>query len=248
VFEDPTLASNQVGQVAGAARAELIILGAELGLDIFAKRGQKARFGVDLSTGVGDFDVYGDVGIRFGDDFAVVNGDSLAALMATPQAPPDLPRLSGIKTQAVAGVSWARKYNDNDLFTVGAEYFYNQAGYSDRNLYPAHLAYAFLRPDLPMANFFYLGRHYGALSVSLPAPYSWNYTTFTLSTLGNLSDRSFVTRLDYAVTVLTHLTFQAFAGLHYGQEGGELRFRVSSSIINVPTPLVDLGVALRLKF
>ena len=36
--------------------------------------------------------------------------------------------LSGIKTQAVGGVNWSRKYNDNDLFTIGAEYFYNQPG------------------------------------------------------------------------------------------------------------------------
>ncbi|HVR62115.1 MAG TPA: hypothetical protein VMU50_09460, partial [Polyangia bacterium] len=234
--------------------------GAELGLDVFAKSGQRPRFGVDLSTGIGDFDVYGDAGLRFGNDFAVVNADSKSALVAagpaladpnTSQsavAALDVPRLTGFKGQFVGGASWSRKYNDNDILTIGAEYFYNQAGYSDRTLYPTHLAYQSLRPDLPLANFFYLGRHYGAVTVLLPAPYSWNYTTFALSTLGNLSDRSYVSRLDYSVTFLTHLTFQAFAALHYGQDGGELRFSFHGPPFNVPTPLIDLGVALRLKF
>ena len=84
------------------------------------------------------------------------------------------------------------------------------------------------------------------ISGPISVPSSSGSPTFTFSTLGNLSDRSYVSRLDYAVTFLTHLTFQAFAAVHYGQEGGELRFSLPS--FNVPTPLVDLGVALRLKF
>jgi hypothetical protein len=237
VFDDPNGATNKVSQVAVAARAELIILGAELGLDVFAKRHQKSRFGVDLSTGVGDFDVYADVGIRFGEDFVVATGDTTRPVA----------RLSGLKTQAVGGISWARKYNDNDLFTIGAEYFYNQPGYADRTLYDPLIAQAAMG-NAPV-NFFYLGRHYAALSLAFPAPYSWNYTTFALSVLGNLSDGSYVSRLDYSVTLLTHLTFQAFAALHFGQEGGELRFHYAlNGVTYVPTPLVDLGVALRLKF
>ena len=246
VFEDPTLPSSKAEQVAGAARAEFILLGAEVGLDVFAKKGQKARFGVDLSTGVGDFDIYADAGIHLGNDFygvpagTAVNPDGTGLPTAVP--------IAGVKTQLVAGASWSRKYNDNDLFTVGAEYFYNQLGYNDRHIYPALIAETIANPELPMATFFYLGRHYAALSLSLPAPYSWNYTTFTLSTLGNLSDGSYVSRLDYAVTFLTHLTFQAFVALHFGQEGGELRFHYVSPVATVPTPLVDVGVALRLKF
>ena len=47
-----------------------------------------------------------------------------------------------------------------------------------------------LTPLAEPATFFYLGRHYGAVFLSVPAPYSWDYTTFTLSTLGNFSDGS----------------------------------------------------------
>ena len=120
-----------------------------------------------------------------------------------------------------------------------------------------------------MLNFFYIGRHYAALFLSLPAPYSWNYTNFTLSTLANLSDMSFVSRVDYSVTLLTHLTLEAFVGVHYGTRGGEFRagFDIPGQIVNTsaavpPDPmamcgflpaqnfspiLLDLGVALRMK-
>ena len=74
-----------------------------------------------------------------------------------------------------------------------------------------------------------------------------------MSTLGNLSDQSFVTRLDYALTVLTHLRFEAFASVHYGRKEGEFRFGVDNLVIDGRTfslapNLLDLGLALRVNF
>jgi hypothetical protein len=276
VTEDPNEATQTLRQVAGAARAELVILGAEVGLDTFLKNGQKPRFGVDLSTGIWELDVYGDVGIRSGQDFCVVTH---AAPIAVPSGSPpgvvpqppsqgvcpatvpfnpgtpeallnqafmfNLAPLSGVKVQAVGGVNWSHKYNDNDMFTVGAEYFYNQPGYSDTTLYPGIL---FNSNNTPVLNFFYTGRQYGAVFASFPQPYSWNLTTFTLSTLGNLTDQSFISRLDYSYVLLTHISLEAFAGVHYGHTSGEFRFGIDlPGIAKVDPLLIDLGVALRLK-
>jgi hypothetical protein len=274
VVEDPNTASDTLQRVAGGARAEIVIAGAEIGLDALVKREQKPRVGIDFSTGIWDFDVYADIGIRSGQDFNVVEkvDPGFCALPGTDPNMPTVPvdalapqyavrPLSGIKTQAVAGINWSRKYNDNDLFTLGSEYFYNQPGYSDTSLYPGLLSN---QSGTPMLNFFYTGRHYAALFASFPAPYSWNYTTFTFSTLGNLSDMSFISRLDYSVTLLTHLTFEAFAGVHYGTRGGEFRIAIDIDPatgrdaagfctampavgFHQPPPVVDLGVALRMK-
>ena len=113
-----------------------------------------------------------------------------------------------------------------------------------------------------MLNFFYTGRHYAALFASLPAPYSWNYTTFTLSTLATSRTCRSCQRLDYSLTLLTHLTLEAFAGVHYGTREGEFRLgfdipaqsvlrpdgtcQIIGPIIQQPA-LLDLGVALRVK-
>jgi hypothetical protein len=278
VTEDPTDATASLTQVAAGGRAEIVILGAELGVDALFKRYQRPRAGIDLSTGIYDFDVYADVAIRAGDDFNVVYKlpqDQVPTCQppgTDPLTTPPIPettaatnygvtRLSGVKTQTVLGVNWSRKYNDNDMFTIGAEYFYNQPGYPDATLYPGLLSN---NTGVPQLNFFYTGRHYAALFASFPAPYSWNYTTFTLSTIGNLSDQSYVSRLDYSVTILTHLSVEAFAAVHYGYRSGEFRLGASFSeqtttdpnmpmnCLTIPATsfdplLLDLGVALRLK-
>jgi hypothetical protein len=272
VIEDALTATDTLRRVAGAARAEIVLGPAEIGLDAIVKRDQKPRFGIDFSAGIWELDVYADVGIRSGQDFRTVaevtpTTTETCTDPATGQPVPidplsshyEVRQLSGVKTQAVGGVTWTHKYNDNDLFTIGAEYFYNQPGIADPNLYPGLL---FNTSGQQMLNFFYIGRHYGALFMSLPAPYSWNRTTFTLSTLGNLSDASFVSRLDLSQTLLTHLTLEAFAGLHWGNSAGEFRggFNLPAQTVtdsngicvpigpqSFPPVLMDLGVALRMK-
>jgi len=279
VTEDPTDATASLTQVAAGGRAEIVILGAELGIDALFKRYQRPRAGIDLSTGLGDFDVYADVAIRAGEDFDVVTklpADQVPTCQPPGTDPATTPPiaettaaatfgvrpLSGVKTQTVVGANYSRKYNDNDMWTIGAEYFYNQPGYSDTSLYPGLLSN---NTGVPQLNFFYTGRHYAALFASFPAPYSWNYTTFTLSTIGNLTDRSFVSRLDYSLTVLTHLSFEAFAAVHFGSKSGEFRLGADFAAQTAADPnmpmnclptiqptsfdplLVDLGVALRLK-
>jgi hypothetical protein len=259
IAEDPDAPTPTLRQVAGAFRAEVVLAGVELGADTYLRRDHNPRYGFDLSTGIGDFDVYADIAVRPGDDFEHYFTDQNVVSGFT-----------GYETQAVGGVTYSRKYNDNDMWTVGGEYFYNHPGYTRASAYPQALQYVFDNltgpsPDptlqtnpLGALPFFYLGRQYAALYLSLPAPYSWNYTTFTLSTLGNLSDESFITRLDYSVTLLTHLSFEAFVGVHYGHLGGEFRLELPQGLANQIAaftgssalndyPAVDLGAALRIS-
>lgn len=240
IAEDPDAATPTLRQVAGAFRVEFILAGVEIGLDTYLRRDHKPRYGFDLSTGIGDFDVYADLAVRPGDDF--VHYDAAEAVVGV---------FSGYETQAVGGLTYSRKYNDNDVWTAGVEYFYNHPGYPSAAAENAALNYVVGPPlgNFAVLPFFYLGRQYAAAYLSFPAPYSWNYTTFTLSTLGNLSDRSFITRLDYSLTLLTHLSFEAFVGVHYGTGGGEFRFDVGTLLGSSAGdyPVVDLGAALRLK-
>ena len=130
--------------------------------------------------------------------------------------------------QAVAGAEIAIKYSDQDSLYFGMEYFYNDAGYKDDDLYAWLLFQGEFDP-------FYMGKHYAAAYVSLLYPGSWNNTIFTLSLLGNLSDQSYISRVDYRVRVLTYLDFNLYTACHFGRTG---EFRLSFDLPPLNTPVL----------
>jgi hypothetical protein len=260
-----------VARVAGAARAELTFGTTELALGVFARRGDLPKLAADVSTSLGDFDLYAEAALLDAGAVDRTRWDPEAVVPAalpppTWQTPDEASaeriaevvevvyptyRDRGYRAQIVAGTSYSLRYNDSDAVTLGAEYFYNQLGYENSDAYVG----LFLPRSVPLsgaASFFYIGRHYGALSAHLPAPFSWDLHSFSLTTLGNFSDRSFITRLDYAYTLLTHLTFEAFSSVRYGRSVGEFRFGVNSVdldgvSLSLPPRLLDLGIGLRLS-
>jgi hypothetical protein len=255
-----------LANVAGAARAEFVLDSTELGLGVFGRAHSRAKFAADLSAGLGDFDVYGELAVldqRASDrvgyapdamlpDAVTDPTSSLSVQDRITQAVDTLYPVyqrRGYRPQAVGGLTYSRKYHDNDVFTIGAEYFYNGFGYSNSDVYPGlSLPTRSLNDPAP---FFYVGQHYAALFATFPAPFKLDLHTFTLSTLGNLSDRSFISRLDYSLVLLTHLRFEAFFSVHYGRRSGEFRFGFEppsayrSFFPSLPAGLFDLGIALR---
>jgi hypothetical protein len=272
------ITENQYGTpslsaMAGAARAEFVLGANELGLGVFGRPHTHAKFAADLTMGVGDFDLYGELAVVNASDGDRVRHDADATL-PVPGMPPSwqspseagqalvqqtvdavypVYRDHGYRPQVAGGLSYARKYNDNDLLTINLEYFYNGLGYTNDSAYPG-LVFPHSETLKNPATFFYLGAHYAALTFSLPAPYKLDLHTFTLTTLANLSDQSFITRFDYAYTLLTHLRLEAYAALHYGRPTGEFRFALSTDQfsstlgkLHIPPSLLDLGVALRMS-
>jgi hypothetical protein len=247
---------RRMGGVGGGGRAELVLGPAELGLDALVQDGNRPRFGVDLSAGVWELDVYAEAALRHGTDaFRVRPAATLTGFEAF--------RPEGFTPSVVAGASWSRNYSDEDAFTVGVEWFHQESGYEDAELYPALLA-AEGAQSLPAAQRdalgvptgafftpFYLGRQYAGVFFLLPSPGRWNDTNVTLSALGNLSDRSAIARLDVSVLALTYLRVETFVQGHLGERGGEFRFAGTFAApglpepVVVPAPTVDFGVALR---
>jgi hypothetical protein len=112
--------------------------------------------------------------------------------------------------QISGGMEYAVKYSDEDAIYMGAEWFYNQAGQKETNALDLFTG---------KSQFFYSGRHYGAIFISLPNPGLWNNTTFAFSTVANLSDRSMLSRIDVIHRMLTFMTLQFYANVHYGRPG-----------------------------
>jgi hypothetical protein len=265
LLEDPRYgggsAAGKLAGVPAGGRAEIVLGTVELGADALAGKGARPRWGVDVSAGVGDFDLHAE---------AAFGAARARWRVVNPSADPLLGRYAlvqpeGPSPQVVAGGTWAHKYSDQDSVTVGAEYFFQDSGYTDPHVYPFLFFGApalgptgFARQDPSAFTSFHLGRHYAGAFVDLPSPGSWNDTTFTLSALGNLSDKSGVIRLDHSVLVLTYLRVETFVQGHVGAKGGEFRLGftydlpplaapLGISSIAVKAPVVDAGIALRVS-
>lgn len=271
VLESPSEATPSLSQVAGAGRAEFVFGTVELGLGLFGRRGESPRGAADLSFGVWDLDFYGEVALRDRAEVDRVRYDPNARLPPLPEVPSwqdptetALARLAGfvdarfptfrrrgVRAQAVGGVTYSIRYDDDDVLTLGGEYFYNGLGYTSSRAYMG-LLLPRAQPLENPATFFYLGRHYMALFLMLPSPFHLDLHTFTLSTLGNLSDESFISRLDYAYTLLTHVRLEVFVAVHYGSRPGEFRFGIDDLGLgggfSQPPSLLDVGLALRLEY
>jgi hypothetical protein len=143
---------GSVGQVGGAARAEVVLGGAELAADLVAQRGHKPRFGLDGSAAIWDLDLRGELALTSGRDaphWALTEGAD-----PTQAASWRLVELDRITPQLVLGVEWSHKYSDQDALVAGLEYFFNDAGYDSARVYPVLLAS--------------LARHAGRLHPLLP--------------------------------------------------------------------------------
>lgn len=244
--------SSTLGKVGGAARAEVVVNTFELGVDAVIQRGRRPRFGLDLSGALGPLDVYAEAALKTGSEgtrWRVVplpeGGDSLVRSVE------ELPSPSGLTPAITGGFSWTFAYADNHTATLGLEYFYNSLGYTDPSLYPWLIYQNAFQP-------FYVGKHYASVYLLFPAPWDKDHANFTLSNLGNLADLSFVSRLDYSVRVLTHLTLEAFIAGHYGNKTGEFRLQVDirpGLTINgiavpsvfLPASVFEMGVGARIS-
>jgi hypothetical protein len=266
--------SRTLGDLGVGARLEAVLGPAEVAAGFVAQGGHRPRFGFDGSVPVGDFDVHAEVALRQGRDaprWRLEPGADPADITGYVKD-----EWSRVTPAVVVGVDWSAKYSDEDAVLISAEYYYDDAGYGSAGIYPVLLASTlvptdasgrfrapclpFLEPTCaadPRSPFtpFYLGRQYAGLSVLLAAPGAWNDTTFNLSALANLSDGSGIVRLDHSVVLNTYLTLETYAAGHLGHEGGEFRFRldvppqppVTSTAVRLPTPVLDLGVALRVR-
>jgi hypothetical protein len=197
------------------------------------------KLGVDASWGLGLFDLRAEMAVvspvetnqmlyAYGHLDPVFTNASLAD---DPNFNPFALKVPSIKDRFNDGVRWYPQivlggdvqvpYNDQDSVVLGAEYFYNSLGYKNSSEMLPYLFFTGLYQPL------YTGQHYGALYASLPNPGDWNNTSFTVSVLGNLSDRSFIGRFNYSILLLTKLSLNAYVQNSFGSNG-EFHYSVNS--------------------
>ena len=215
--------ANRLDAVGGALRAEILVGQTEISVSGAFQKDQPLRLGADVSMGVGWLDLKGEVAVQHGVKTPFFRGPLIVAERLVPST---FSREDEWVLQATGGAELSIPIGEADSIVVGAEYFYNRAGYADEALYPWLI---YQRQWSPL----YVGRHYGGVYALVAAPGRWDDTTFLLSGLSNLSDGSALARLDYSVRVFRYLDLRAFGSVHLGSEG-ELRLRVDVD----PTTLV----------
>lgn len=232
-----------------AGRAEFVFGEAELAVSSLVKKDAPLRFGADMSAGVWLFDVRAEGTLQRGLGRRLFEGD----LDFTEGVfPTEVDTDDEWYFQGVLGADISLKYSDVDNVVFGGEYFFNQAGYKNADLYPWLFINNAFAP-------LYTGQHYAAVFAAAAGPRAWNLQdlSLTLSTLGNLSDLSFLTRVDFQVRILQYLTWNVFTTVHYGNVG---EFHIGIDIPPVPAipplaegftlenEMIDVGTALRMVF
>jgi hypothetical protein len=242
---------DQLGKVGGAVRAEVVLGSLEVAAEVVVRSGTLPRLGLEATWAVWEIDFYGNASLGRGTPNGLPQWNMLTPpdWQATPPNPGTYEGYQpGFAPQVTAGASWTWKYDDLHTLTVGAEYFYNSLGYADPAIYPWLIVNTQYDP-------FYVGRNQVGLYVLLPKPFKWYDTTFIFSTLANLTDSTFISRVDYSVLLLTYLRLEAYASVHYGMVGGAYRFAIDvpaappylNEPVNIPPPVADFGVALRVS-
>jgi len=228
-------------ELGGAVRVEQVVGLTELALTAATGPTVPVRLGAELSTALWLFDLRAEAAVRHGDTSTWWEGDLDYDTLTFPT---ERDRSEDWIPQVVAGFDLPIKIADQNSLTVGAEVFWNDAGYDDAELYPW---LAFNGGFTP----FYLGRLYGGAYVYLPGAGRLSDHSVTGSWLGNLSDGSHVVRADYRVNVLTRLQLSASVNGHLG-EPGEFRLAVDPipGVLpdGIPAPVVDVQVGALLSF
>lgn len=236
--------ARRLDEVGGAVRAEWFYKATEVSLSTYLQKDAPLRFGGDLSTALGPFDVRVEGALTKGTIRPYYEGELDPDNLVFPQ---EVDRADEWIPQVDVNTEFSVKYNDEDTVSFGLEYFYNGAGYDDPDIYP----WLILNNAFQV---FYLGRHYGVGYVRLANPGNIDDMSFTGSVLSNLSDKSAAARLDWRWTALTYLTLNVWGQGHFGQTG-ELRFGLDlppmtglPDGLKVNRPMVDAGLGAQVSF
>lgn len=239
--------AQALDQIGGAVRAEWAFGQSEITTSAAFRKDQAERLGADLSSGLGPFDIHLEGAALHGVTEPLWTG---TLDLDTLTVPTETERPQDWQLQVVAGIELTLRIGADDTVVVGVEGFHNGLGYEDASLYEWLLLQGQFVP-------LYLGRDYGAAYLLVAGPGSWDDQTFLASLLGNLSDRSFASRIEWRGTVLTWLEPTIYAQYHFG-ERGELHYSLDVPAvpgipgleegISVPAPLLDVGLGAIVRF
>jgi hypothetical protein len=213
--------ARRIGDVGGALRAEVGFESAEVSLTAAGRRDHPLLLGADVSVGFWQVDLYAEG--------AVAHGHHRPLPGEPDRSDEWLPHVSG-------GFSVDVNYGDEDTFTWGVEYAFNEDGVDD----PAQFGNALAAGR----SVFTLPRQAAGGYVVLLAPGRLDDSSIFVTSLVNLDDRSGTARAQWSERVLTWLSVQPYVGVYFGDEGDLFRANLNAADAAAPAAYLtaDAGV------
>ena len=213
--------ATSIDRLGAAVRAEALFGHTEIGLASIFRKSVDPKVGLDVSSGLGDFDLTGEFGVVF-------------------------PSTGSPQWQLAAGASWTWAYREDDSLTLGVEYFHNDQGLTAAQVLDGYVnAYSTAVTNgtpvvTPSYTPLYTGRDYVGVLASVASPGSLNDASITALALTNLTDASGTAQVNFSTLILTDLTVEAYTGVSWGD--GELRGYLPYIVKNVPARMDALGI------
>ncbi|MBM4250653.1 MAG: hypothetical protein FJ146_01620 [Deltaproteobacteria bacterium] len=212
--------AKRVDQLSGALRGEFAFGGiGELALSLQTAAHAPLRAAIDLSVGLGPVDIHTETVVTKRHSQTLYKGKISPATGELPTPYRDNEKWF---VQSLWGMDRTIKYSADDVITIGAEYFYNQFGYDQRDLE----LYSMVNGQSPGL---YAGRRYLAIYMNLPNPGSLTDISFFLNSLSNLSDETHLVRLTSSIRIHKEADLQAYVSRCFG-DYGEFCFRITDSL------------------
>ncbi len=216
----------------GAVRAEVALGTSELIATAAFLERRRPRYGLDYSLGVGVFDLNAEV--------ALVQDSDLRLWTRGEEGFVVRPR-TGFQVQASGGIAAQLRVADTYRTVLRLEGFYNQLGSDDRGLLTWLQTTGDYRP-------LFFGRMYGLAQLSVTARSNYE-PTVSLTALGNVSDASYLGRLDLSFSK-DNVAVAGFVEAPFGASGSEFRFQPDPTVAQLPREdmgLFRVGLNLRLR-
>jgi hypothetical protein len=169
--------------------------------------------------GAGPLDLYAELALVRDSDVRLWDRSQEGFLLRGP---------SGPKLLASGGTAATFRVADVFQLTARLEGFYNPLGYDDRAFLPWLSAQGDFRP-------LFFGRYYAMGQINIGRR-GLAQKSVTLTTIANVKDASYLSRLDFLTTPFDTLEIyvQTFIEVPYGERGSEFRFEAVPADPSLP--------------
>jgi hypothetical protein len=228
---DDTQTLDEIGAL---LRIEYLSKSGEYALSVKSSKDSQLRLGFDASVGFKYFDWLLSTAAIHNDPSPFVIealGPAQFLLADLLDASQTIDRSEEWFQQTSTGFLYTRTIFDNKTLIINGEYFYNEAGYTNRDVMTSIIINSVIPGSATRFNPLYFGKEYAAVGLSINGLGADQDQSISVISISNLDDQTGVTQVVYRTQLFRDLALSTSMGWFLGDEGV---FRPSLGETNVP--------------